>query len=107
MEIAMYIILYLKIRINDEAMIGPVPIEKVRLRHKRSAINLTGQIVSFVVETLITLIIQIFLHKILAHGATFGITAFPCYMVVSSGINSIAQFVSSPEMRRFYLKENI
>ena len=46
----MYIILYKKIHMNDEAMVGPLPIEKIKLRHKRSAINLTGQIISFMVQ---------------------------------------------------------
>ena len=103
----MYIILYKKIHMNDEAMVGPLPIEKIKLRHQRSAINLTGQIISFVVEMSVALLTQIFLHKVFDQDSTFGITAFPCYIVVTSGINSIAQFVSSPEMRRFYLKENI
>ena len=92
---------------NDEAMVGPLPIEKIKLRHKRSAINLTGQIISFMVEMIIVILTQIFLHKVFAQHSTFGITAYPCYLVVSSGINSIAQFVSSPEMRRFYLKQNV
>ena len=103
----MYIILYMKIHMNDEAMVGPLPIEKIKLRHKRSAINLTGQIISFMVEMIIVILTQIFLHKVFAQNSIFGITAYPCYLVVSSGINSIAQFVSSPEMRRFYLKQNV
>ena len=107
MKVAMYIILYMKIHMNDEAMVGPLPIEKIKLRHKRSAINLTGQIISFMVEMIIVILTQIFLHKVFAQNSTFGITAYPCYLVVSSGINSIAQFVSSPEMRRFYLKQNV
>ena len=104
-EIAMYIILYRKIYMNDEAMIGPLPIERIRFRHKRSAINLTGQIIAFIAETLNFLITQVFLHKIFAHDSTFGITAYPCYIIITSSINSIAEFVSSPEMKRFYLKQ--
>ena len=90
---------------NDEAMIGPLPIEKIQFRHKRSAINLTGQIIAFITETLNILITQVFLHKIFAQDSTFGITAYPCYIIICTSISSIAEFVSSPEMKRFYLKQ--
>ena len=106
-EAAMNIILYKKLYLNDEAMIGPLPIEKIQLRHKCSAINLTGQIIAFIVETIVQLLTQVFLHSIFAQNSTYGITAYPCYIIITSSIVSIAQFVSSPEMKRFYLKQNI
>ena len=103
----MYIILYKKLYMNDEAMIGPLPIEKIQFRHKRSAINLTGQIIAFIVKTIVQLLAQVFLHRVFKQNSTFGMTAYPCYIIVTSSITSIAQFVSSPEMKRFYLRQKM
>ena len=77
--------------------------ENIRVRNKTNVITLSGQAWGFVIEIVVTIIVQLTVN-LEVDSVFFQPQIAAYYSVMMSTAVSIGQFVTSPDMRRFYLK---
>lgn len=102
-ELAMYIQIFKALRKKDESMKTSIGKDMFLMRTNRNIISLSGQAFAFGIELIMMIITQIITHTnstspyFMPQMTTFN-------LVIASTILSIGQFLSSPDMRQFYLK---
>lgn len=99
-EMSCYIYLYCYLFKHDRGMASTVSRTELRRRQIGNAINLSGQAISFAIETLILTLTQILL--LMGNSRYMPPASFICMMIVVAAVNNVSLFVSSPELRRTY-----
>ena len=80
-------------------------LQAIKSRTKKNVITLTGQIISFVLEILIPLICELLLTKFGSNGYIIIEPAgIPIIVIFGTTLIAVAQFITSPELRRFYFQ---
>ena len=100
-EVTMYLVIFWGLHKQNKFQTRGLPLETIKHRKKKNAITLTGQVLSFVVELCTSIIAQL-----LIMDNSFGIlepAAMTCLVIVITSTVSVLQFMTSPELRRFYM----
>lgn len=103
LEFIMYFIMFKTLRNKDENLKKNIGKDSYQKRTKRNVMNLTGQAFGFAIE-MICMIISHVLIRLDTNSPFLQPQMAPYYVVVASTIVSIGQFMTSPDMRKFYLK---
>lgn len=105
-EFIMYFQMFKTLRNKDEILKKNIGKEMYQKRTKRNVISLTGQAFGFGIE----LIAMITLHLMIQldlESVFFQPQMVSFYTIVASTLISISQFITSSDMRRFYLKTEV
>ena len=100
-EVTMYLVIFWGLHKQNKFHTRGLSLETIKHRNKKNAITLTGQVLSFVVELCTSIIAQL-----LIMDNSFGIlepAALTCWIIVITSTVSVLQFMTSPELRRFYM----
>ena len=101
-EVTMYLVIFWGLHKQNKFHTRGLSLETIKHRNKKNAITLSGQVLSFVVELCTSIIAQL-----LIMDNSFGIlepAALTCWIIVITSTVSVLQFMTSPELRRFYIK---
>ena len=79
-------------------------LQAIKSRTKKNVITLTGQIISFVLEILIPLICELLLTKFGSNAYIIEPAGIPIIVIFGTTLIAVAQFITSPELRRFYFQ---
>lgn len=102
-ELYCYISIYITMYKSDEKHKSVLSKETLTYRKKRNAITLSGQVVSFVIETILSLVVSLLLQFNPFPGFMEE-PLFPILTFVSSAVVASAQILTSPELKRHYFK---
>ena len=100
-EVTMYLVIFWGLHKQNKFHTRGLSLETIKHRNKKNAITLSGQVLSFVVELCTSIIAQL-----LIIDNSFGIfepAALTCWIIVITSTVSVLQFMTSPELRRFYM----
>lgn len=101
LEFLLYIFLFKKLWSHDQKMASTLPQKQIKTRNKNNIITLSGQAWAFMIEAVTGAIIQLTVN--LEFDSVFlqpQIGSF--YFVIMATAVSIGQFLTSPDLRRFY-----
>ena len=99
-ELGIYLLLFYHLYQNNELVKASISEDVLKSRRKRNLITLTGQFATFVVETSVSVVIQIAYitsEEIEGSGISF-------MFVSTTALMTICHFWASPELKRFYFK---
>ena len=100
MEICFYVKLFRFLYSHNQSMVATVSANELGRRRKGNVTNLTGQAITFLVETSTVITVQVFL---VAKQPMLEPAGFPAYLTLLLTLVNLAQFSASPELRRHYL----
>ena len=79
-------------------------LQAIKSRTKKNVITLTGQIISFAFEISIPLICELLLTKFGSNANIIEPAGIPIIIIFGTTLIAVAQFLTSPELRRFYFQ---
>ena len=96
-EMIIYIRLYYTLWNHDEGMKNKITFDDLRQRKRKNIITLSGQVISFFVEFLVSLVIiaNIFNQNLVDESL------LPIVSITSTSVISIAQLWTSHELKRY------
>lgn len=105
LEFIMYVILFKTLWKHDQTMKESLSKEHIKSRNKTNVITLVGQAWGFLMEV-ITLTILLFAINLEMDSVFLQPQIATFYVVIHSTAISVGQFVTSPDMRKFYMKSD-
>ena len=104
-ELFMYLTIFHHLYIYNNKGVSGLSADTINKRKRQNVISLTGQCISFVVETIVGLVTQfiMFFH---ASSSFADESLFVPVVLIGMALVTITEFISSPELRRFYLIVN-
>jgi len=100
LELVCYLIIYLGLRKQDKSIIKLVQEDVLKKRAKKNAITFTGQVITFVVGVIYSMLMQVLIHYGTV-GGFFEPAALPCALIVVMAVITSSEILTSPELRRF------
>jgi len=98
-EMAIYLRMFYKLYLKDQRMVMALSVDAIKKRNLRNAITLSGQAISFLFETMTTMLVMILLKK--RENSFLEPACLPILIMWLSASVSFTQLASSPEIRRF------
>ena len=99
-ELGCYIRIYISLHKNDKKVKMSLTKKAFSSRRKKNVMTLSGQIINFVMETLLTTIVTLLYTQ---HGLIEE-SNFPLSIVISSSVVAVASILTSPELKKYYFK---
>ena len=103
LEVWMYFKLYKTFKESSNSVKNNLTSKQLSQRYKKSTINLTGQIMLFVVNTLLNLAIIFFKIRETKQDKPFFLLSLG---LISGCLGNVALFIGSPDLRRKYLGDD-
>ena len=103
-EFICYMLLYLSLTDQNKSFLKVVQDSILKKRAKKNTITFTGQAITFMIEVVYGVLVQIlFSFGGTGLGGFFEPGAIPCALLVLMASIITTQIMTSPELRRFYL----
>ena len=99
LELGCYIRIYVSLYQTDEKVKMSLTKKAFQSRRKKNVITLSGQIISFIMETFLSTIVTL----LYTQNSIFEESSFPLSIVMTSSVVAVANILTSPELKRYYL----
>ena len=101
-EFICYVLLYKSLKEHNKSFFKIVQESILKKRAKRNTITFAGQAITFMMEVLYGILMQVLIN-FGGIGGFFEPGAIPCALLVLMASLSVTQILTSPPLRRFYL----
>ena len=106
LELAAYIILFWHLHkynqnLKTDGSTLRISHDTLNRRKRRNIVTFVGQFASFIIEIIVTIILQLL---VVFNGNNAGNGLVPALAITTSAILTITFFVASPELKKFYFR---
>lgn len=105
-ELLMYIRIFQSLKTKDEKLKKNIGKEMFRMRTKRNIISLSGQALGFGIELMSMVIVQV-IARVDSDSPFLQLQMTTIFVIIQGSLLSVVHFMTSPDMRKFYLKFEI
>ena len=101
-EFVCYLFLFQSLLEHNKSLFKMVQEDILKKRAKKNTITFTGQVITFAIEVLYTILMQVLIN-FGTIGGFFEAGAIPCALLLPMAAVTVTQIMTSPELRRFYV----